>query len=101
MTHYDAMTEARTEEHNAFERSLENYDMTDVDNCESLVFIGTGDSKRLVAKFWNHDLCFEFIWNHVYAFRSQKMTRIDECERVYFWDAAHGRLDVLIEGLDF
>ena len=101
-THYThAMAEEYEYEYAAVEHSLENYDMPDIDIYNAAVFVGTGDDKRLVARFFDRDLCFDFINTWIYSHRQGKMTRIDDCERVYSWNFEHGALDVMIKGLDY
>ena len=50
---------------------------------------------RKVATFYDRGHCYNFINVHLYANRGDEIVRRDENgERVYFWDAANGRVDI-------
>ncbi len=50
---------------------------------------------RNVATFYDHGHCWEFISAYLYGNRQDKVVRQDKNgERVYFWDAANGRVDI-------
>ena len=50
---------------------------------------------RKVATFYDKGHCYDFIVAYLYANRHSVAVRQDQHgERVYFWDAANGRVDV-------
>lgn len=50
---------------------------------------------RCVATFRDRGHCYDFISAYLHANRGDEIVRQDEGgERVYFWDAANGRVDI-------
>lgn len=50
---------------------------------------------RNVATFRDRGHCYEFIAAHLYGNRQGEVfLQDDRGERVYFWDAANGRVDI-------